>query len=157
MGCRTEARRPAPQAAHQVAQRAVADERDAGVGDHLVEASICDEQDVVGHPGLPVAADRPELGSVDGRVEGQLGDPRLQQASRSRNAWRVPRRGRVARWSAKTTPASAAGAVNGKADIALGLGSEQAERQGEVQGQLEVDVEELRVGGSARRDGRRGG
>ncbi len=46
---------------------------------------------------------------------------------------------------------------DGEAHVGLGLGTEQAQGKGEVHGQFEVDVEELRPQQRGRRDGRPGG
>ena len=109
------------------------------------ESPIGHQEHLVGHPGLPIGGDGPELGGVDGRVQGQLGDARLEGAEKLEEGLRgCPTPGSVANRSANRTPSSAASCPHGESHVGLGLGTEQAQRQGEVHGQLEVDVEELR-------------
>ena len=58
-------------------------------------------------------------------------------------ARRLPTAATRTKWSGTTTPSSAASLRNGKPMRALGLGARQPDGQAELDGQVEVDVEEL--------------
>ena len=100
---------------------------------------------VVVDPAPPSRGDgRPQLGRVDGRVDEELGDagPQVGQ-HRLEAAAATRRRGTRTKWSGNTTPSSAARRRNGKPTSRSVDCARQPQRQAELDGEVEVDVEEL--------------
>ena len=128
----------------RVAQLPVADEGDARSLEQGPGLGAQHEVEVV-DPAGPGVADGPQLGGVDGGVDVDLGDAgRAGRRGSARWPAGLPMPGGVqTKRSGNSTPSSAARSPEREADGPLGRRAGEADRQAELDGELEVDVEEL--------------
>ena len=139
-------RQPAPHRqpfALRGAQLAEADEVRARLCDRVGELLVVHDELMIVDPRLPIRGQRPYLGRVDHRLHVHLGDARLQGRQRpldSLTASRLVRRREVV---GEEHAFFGREAPEREARRRLGVRARQPDRQPELDGELEVDVEEL--------------
>ena len=106
-------------------------------------AAVVHDEIVVVDPRRPVRRRARELGRVDRGMHVDLGDTRTQVAHDPLDHAPAADAPDGTKWSGKTTPSSAASRRNGK-PISRSVDSpDESQRQAELDGELQVDVEEL--------------
>ena len=98
---------------------------------------------VVVDPGRPVGGEGPQLGGVDGGVDVDLGDTRAQVGEDPFDGPAASHAGDVQQVVGEQDALVGGQLAEGKAHDALGRRPGQPHRKPEVDGQLEIDVEEL--------------
>ena len=130
----------------EVAQLAVADERDAGAVEQVGERRIVTDERVVLDPARPVGMRRPQLVAVDGRVHVDLGDAGSQIEQGPFDG--APRAHvRVDEVVGKDDGLGRGEVPVRKSDRVLRLGSGHAQRETEVDGELQAQIERASLGG----------